>query len=78
MAPDSLGWSSLLGMGAATAAILVAATGLGWLVDDLVGTTPIFLMIGLVVGILAASAFVVTKFRTYLSNPHSNSDNKTD
>lgn len=73
VAPEGLGWSSLLGMGIATAAILIVGLGLGWLVDSLAHTSPIFLMIGLVVGILAAGAFVVTKFRTYLAPSDTNS-----
>jgi hypothetical protein len=66
VAQESLGWSTLLGMGAATAAIVAAGLALGWLLDDLVGTTPIFIMIGLALGIVGAAAYVITKFRTYL------------
>jgi F0F1-type ATP synthase assembly protein I len=67
VAPEGLGWSSLLGMGVATAAILIVGLGLGWLVDSLAHTTPIFLLIGLAVGIFAAGSFIVMKFRTYLT-----------
>ena len=67
--PDrSLGWSTLLGMGAVTAAELVAGLGLGWLVDSLAGTTPIFLLIGLLLGIAAAITYTVAEFRKYLKN----------
>jgi ATP synthase protein I len=67
--PDrSLGWSELLGMGAVIAAELVAGLGLGWLVDTLAGTTPIFLLIGLLLGIAAAVSYTVVEFRKYLKS----------
>jgi ATP synthase protein I len=67
--PDrSLGWSALLGMGAAIAAQLAAALGLGWLVDSLAGTTPVFLLIGVLLGIAAAVSYTVIEFRKYLKN----------
>jgi F0F1-type ATP synthase assembly protein I len=68
VAPETLGWSSLLGMGAVTAAILVAGLCVGWLLDSLVGTTPVFIMIGLALGIVGAGSYIVVKFRTYLNN----------
>jgi F0F1-type ATP synthase assembly protein I len=67
--PDqSLDWSALLGMGAVIAAELVAGFGLGWLVDSFAGTTPIFLLIGLLLGIAAAVSYTVVEFRKYLKN----------
>lgn len=62
----SLDWSALLGMGAVIAAELVAGLGLGWLVDSLAGTTPIFLLIGVLLGIAAAISYTVVEFRKYL------------
>jgi F0F1-type ATP synthase assembly protein I len=67
VAQQTLGWSELLGMGI-TAAVLVVGLGVGWLIDDLAGTTPIFIMIGLALGIVGAVAYVVVKFRSYLNN----------
>ena len=65
--PDrSLDWSALLGMGMVIAAELVAGLGLGWLVDSLAGTTPIFLLVGLLLGIAAAISYTVVEFRKYL------------
>jgi F0F1-type ATP synthase assembly protein I len=62
-------------MGAATAAILVVGLGAGWLVDSLANTTPIFLMIGLALGIVGAGSFIAMKFRSYLSTaPTPNTD----
>jgi F0F1-type ATP synthase assembly protein I len=67
--PDrSLDWSALLGMGAVIAAELVAGLGLGWLVDVLAGTTPIFLLIGLLLGIAAAVSYTVVEFRKSLKS----------
>jgi ATP synthase protein I len=64
----SLDWSALLGMGTAIAAQLVAGLGLGWLVDWLAGTTPIFLLIGLLLGMAAAISYTIVEFRKYLKN----------
>jgi hypothetical protein len=65
--PDqSLGWSELLGMGAAIAVLMVVGLGLGWLVDRLAGTTPIFLLMGLLLGIAGAVLYAVGEFRKYL------------
>lgn len=67
--PDrSVDWSTLLGMGTVIAAELVAGLGLGWLIDSLAGTTPIFLLIGLLLGIGAAVSYTVGEFRKYLKN----------
>jgi F0F1-type ATP synthase assembly protein I len=67
--PDrSLDWSALLGMGAVIAAELVAGLGLGWLVDSVADTAPIFLLIGLLLGIAAAVSYTVVEFRKYLKS----------
>lgn len=68
MAREDLGWPALVGMGVATAAILVAGLALGWLVDDLLGTMPVFLMVGLALGLAGAASYIVVKFRTYLND----------
>jgi ATP synthase protein I len=65
--PDrSIGWSELLGMGATIAAELAAGLGLGWLIDAFAGTSPIFLIIGLLLGVTGAVAYTVAEFRKYL------------
>jgi F0F1-type ATP synthase assembly protein I len=58
--------TTLLGLGAATAAIIVLGLGLGWLVDRVVNTFPAFIMIGLALGIVAAGVYIYTKFKTFL------------
>ncbi|WP_375479628.1 AtpZ/AtpI family protein [uncultured Jatrophihabitans sp.] len=66
-APDKpLGWSDLLGMGLVIAVQLAVGLGLGLLVDSLAGTTPIFLLVGLLLGMAAAVGYTVSKFRQHL------------
>jgi F0F1-type ATP synthase assembly protein I len=64
----SIGWSTLLSMGAVIAAQLVAGLALGWLIDSLAGTTPIFLLIGVLLGVVGAVSYTVVEFRKYLKN----------
>ena len=50
-----------------TAAVLVGiCLGLGLLVDDELGTGPVFLLIGLALGVAVAAISVVKQIRTYL------------
>jgi F0F1-type ATP synthase assembly protein I len=58
--------TTLLGLGAATAAIIVLGLGLGWLVDRILNTFPAFIMIGLALGIVGAGVYIYTKFKTFL------------
>ena len=58
--------STLLGLGAATAAILVVGLGIGWLVDRVVNTLPAFTLVGLALGIVGAGGFIYTKFTQFL------------
>ncbi|MGH3669976.1 MAG: AtpZ/AtpI family protein [Pseudonocardiaceae bacterium] len=57
---------TLLGLGAATAAILVIGLGLGWLIDGIVNTLPAFTLVGLALGIVGAGAYIYTKFTKFL------------
>ena len=66
MAAESPSWTALLGMGATIAAAIAVGLGLGLLIDSLAGTSPVFLLIGLVIGIVGAISFTVTQFRKYL------------
>lgn len=58
--------ATLLGLGAATAAILLVGLGLGWLVDEVVNTLPAFTLAGLAVGIVGAGVYIYTKFTKFL------------
>lgn len=66
MTRESLGWSELIGMGASTAAAIAVGLGIGWGADKVFDTLPVFLFVGLVLGIAAAVAYLVVTFRTYL------------
>jgi F0F1-type ATP synthase assembly protein I len=68
VAREDLGWSTLLGMGAATAAVLVFGGVIGWLVDQLASTSPIFLLVGLAAGIVGAAIYTIAQFRRYMSD----------
>lgn len=67
--PDrTIGWSTLLGMGALIAAQFAVGLGLGWLIDWAAGTSPIFLLIGLLFGITGAVTYTVVEFRKILKS----------
>ena len=65
---ESPGLSTLLGMGAVIAAQLAAGFALGWLVDTMLGTKPVFLLVGLLLGIVGAVSYTVAQFRKHLKN----------
>ncbi|MCW2497779.1 AtpZ/AtpI family protein [Jatrophihabitans sp.] len=66
MPREDLGWSDLLNMGVTVAAAIVLGLGAGWLVDSLADTTPIFLFLGLALGIAGAVRYTYLEFRKYL------------
>lgn len=68
MADEGPGWSDLLGMGITCAGVLLAGIALGWLVDSLAATFPVFVFVGLVLGILGAATYFIVKFRSYLKS----------
>jgi F0F1-type ATP synthase assembly protein I len=61
-------WQNLLGMGAVIAAIFTVGMGLGWVIDELANTVPIFILVGLALGIVGAIGYTVTQFRKYLKS----------
>ncbi|HVE96936.1 MAG TPA: AtpZ/AtpI family protein [Pseudonocardiaceae bacterium] len=58
--------TTLLGLGAATAAILLVGLGLGWLVDEVVDTLPAFTLAGLALGIAGAGVYIYLQFTKFL------------
>jgi F0F1-type ATP synthase assembly protein I len=58
--------ATLLGLGAATAAILLVGLGLGWLVDLMVHSVPAFTLAGLTLGIVGAGVYIYTNFTKFL------------
>lgn len=57
---------TLLGLGAATAVILVVGLAFGWLVDAAVTTFPAFTLAGLALGIVGAGVYIYGQFRKFL------------
>ncbi|MGI8533132.1 MAG: AtpZ/AtpI family protein [Geodermatophilaceae bacterium] len=58
--------SSLLSLGIVVALCLVLGLGLGWLLDKAAGTSPAFVLIGLLLGVVAAACYTVLSFRKQL------------
>jgi F0F1-type ATP synthase assembly protein I len=57
--------ATLLGLGVALAAYLVVGLGLGWLADSLLGTIPIFIMVGLALGVVGAGFHVYVQLKKF-------------
>ncbi|MGH3865731.1 MAG: AtpZ/AtpI family protein [Pseudonocardiaceae bacterium] len=64
--PNGPELATLLGLGAATAGILLVGLGIGWLVDQVVQTLPVFTLSGLALGIVGAAVYIYTKFTRFL------------
>lgn len=67
--PSSTGPSGaeLAGLGMALAAVVVVPIILGYVVDSAIHTSPLFVFVGLVVGIIAAVALVYARYvRRYM------------
>jgi F0F1-type ATP synthase assembly protein I len=62
------GWASFLGLGAVTALLFVIGLGLGWLIDRMLHTLPIFTLVGLVLGIAAAGMYTYVEIRKYIKD----------
>jgi F0F1-type ATP synthase assembly protein I len=63
---QGLGWSGLLNIGAACALMLGAGVGLGWWIDSLLNTSPIFVVVGIALGIAAGASYTVVQIRSFL------------
>lgn len=64
--PQGLSWSSLLSIGAVSAVMLAAGLALGWWIDSLLSTSPIFVLVGIAVGIAAGFSYTFVQFRNVL------------
>ena len=64
--PLSPSGTELIGLGVAIAATLIVPLGAGVAVDALAHSSPAGFLAGLLLGIVAASVFVVGQFRRYL------------
>lgn len=57
---------SFVEIGSMNAASLIVGFGLGWLVDTRLGTTPIFIFVGLFIGIASGVYATYRRIRRYL------------
>jgi F0F1-type ATP synthase assembly protein I len=58
--------STLLAIGGVIAGCVIVGLGVGWFVDDRLHTSPIFVLVGLALGIIAAAFYVYAEFSKYL------------
>ena len=66
--PNGPELSTLLGLGVTTAAFLLIGLGLGWLVDAWLDSLPVFVLIGLALGVVAASGYVYAQFKKFMKD----------
>jgi hypothetical protein len=59
---------TLLGLGITNALCLGIGLGAGWGIDSLLGTTPVFILVGIVVGVAMAAAATWTEVRKFLGD----------
>lgn len=65
-AQDGLSVWSLLGIGGYDAVCLLAGMGLGWFADSRLHTTPIFVLVGLALGLVLAVVGTWAQIRKFL------------
>lgn len=56
---------TLLGIGVASALCVAVGMGLGWFVDDRLGTFPVFVLVGLALGIVSACTYTYAEIRKF-------------
>jgi hypothetical protein len=56
----------LIGVGSAIAGLIAGGMLLGWFIDSRAGTLPVFVLIGVVVGIATACFYGYAKFRNFM------------
>jgi len=61
-------WSTLLGMGTTSAVILAVGIGLGWWLDHVLHTSPILVLVGIALGIVAGACYTIVKIRPFLKD----------
>ena len=66
MATDGPELGDLLSLGLNLAGLLVVGYGLGWLVDQLVGSFPTFALIGIALGIAGACVYFYKTFKRFM------------
>jgi F0F1-type ATP synthase assembly protein I len=58
----------LIGVGSGIAGLVVTGLLLGWLLDTRIGTLPVFIFVGLAVGMATACYYAYVKFRSFMKN----------
>jgi F0F1-type ATP synthase assembly protein I len=58
----------LIGIGSAIAGLVAGGMLLGWFVDSRAGTLPVFVSIGLAVGMITACYYAYVKFRKFMKD----------
>lgn len=69
--PNSPSWTTLLGLGITAAGALAIGILAGWGLDAALGTSPVFTLVGIAVGLIGAAVYIVAQFRKYLKTPNS-------
>ncbi len=66
MAREALGWSNLLGIGTVMAVMLGGGIALGWWLDGVLHTSPILVLVGILLGLAAGIAYTFVQIRPFL------------
>ncbi len=66
--PDGPDLPTLLGLGVTIAAFLLIGLGLGWLADEMLHSLPVFVLIGLALGVIGASWYVYAQFKKFMKD----------
>jgi len=69
--PNGPSWTTLLGLGITAAGALAIGILAGWGLDAALGTSPVFTLVGIAVGLIGAAVYIVAQFRKYLKTPNS-------
>ena len=63
---EGLTWSGLLSLGLVAAMTLVVGFALGWWADRLFDTSPIMVLVGIGLGVVASISVTYVRIRSYL------------
>ena len=58
----------LIGVGSGIAGLIAGGMLLGWFIDSRAGTLPVFVFIGLTVGLVTACYYAYVKFRSFMKD----------
>lgn len=58
----------LIGVGSTIAGLIAGGLLLGWFIDSRAGTTPVFVLVGLAVGIGTACYYAYMRFKSFLKD----------